>query len=119
MEFVVFLGDDKENWGQVTALINRLLDCEKVILVKNKSSPSFPTTEKCRTITIDSTKPLLQLKQELTEKLKQEISREFEVVLSLASGNGKEHMALLSALLSVPVGIKLVAYTKQGIEFLT
>jgi hypothetical protein len=42
---------------------------------------------------------------------------EFEVALSIASGNGKEHMALISALLSIPVGIRLVVYSKKGIEF--
>ncbi|MBS3088508.1 hypothetical protein J4402_01880 [Candidatus Pacearchaeota archaeon] len=119
MELVAFLGDDKENWGQVTALINRMPDVEKIILVKNKSSPNFPKTEKCKLIEIDSTQPLAELKSQLHSLLSKEISKEFEVSLSLASGNGKEHMALISALLSVPVGIKLVVYSKKGIEFLT
>ena len=119
MELVAFLGDDKENWGQVTALINRMQDCEKIILIKNKSSPQFPTTEKCRLIEVDSTQPLAELKSHLHSLLSKEISKEFEVSLSLASGCGKEHMALISALLSLPVGIKLVVYGKNGIEFLT
>jgi hypothetical protein len=38
--------------------------------------------------------------------------------LSIASGNGKEHMAIVSALLSIPVGVRLVVYTKEGIEFI-
>ena len=41
MELVAYLGKDKENWGQVTALINRF-DCERVILIKDENSESFP-----------------------------------------------------------------------------
>jgi len=32
--------------------------------------------------------------------------------------NGKEHMALISSLLSLPVGIRLVVFTKAGVEFI-
>ena len=38
-----------------------------------------------------------------------------EVAVSIASGDGKEHMALLSALINLPVGIKFVALTKDGV----
>ena len=41
-----------------------------------------------------------------------------EVALSIASGNGKEHMALQSALLGIPVGIRFTALTKTGIIML-
>lgn len=40
-----------------------------------------------------------------------------EVALSIASGTGKEHMALISALIDMPVGIKFTALTKDGIIF--
>jgi hypothetical protein len=119
MKLVAFLGSDKENWGQVSALVNRLDECEQFILVKQKSSPSFPTNHKCKTIEIDSSIPLTKLKENLVTELKQHLSKDFEVALSLASGNGKEHMALISSLLNIPVGIKLVVYTKEGIQFLT
>lgn len=115
MELVAYLGDDKENWGQVTALINRG-DWEKIILVKSKNAEGFAPTKECIVVPIDSGKPLLEIKKEIMEKLRDKLG-EFEVALSIASGNGKEHMALISALLSVPVGIRLVVFTKEGIEF--
>ena len=117
MELVAFLGDDKENWGQISALINRM-DCEKIILVKNKNVSGFPKNEKCVEINIDSNSPLLELKKDIMDKTRSKIGGNFEVAVSLASGNGKEHMALISALLSIPVGIRLVVYTKNGIEFI-
>lgn len=118
MEFVAFVGQDKENWGQITALVNRL-EAERNILVISKNVEGFPTNERCEIISIDSGKPLAQMQEELLKKLKEKLSGDFEVSLSLASGNGKEHMALLSALLNVPVGVKIVVYTKEGIQFLS
>ena len=41
-----------------------------------------------------------------------------EIALSIASGSGKEHMALISALMSVPVGVRFTALTKEGIIFM-
>ena len=41
-----------------------------------------------------------------------------EVALSIASGEGKEHMALISALLSLPAGIRFTALTREGIIFM-
>ncbi|MDO8460173.1 MAG: hypothetical protein Q7S74_03625 [Nanoarchaeota archaeon] len=118
MEIVASVGTDKENWGQILALLNRA-EYEKAIIVKNRNAESFPVNDRCIVIEIDSSLSLVNLKSYLLEKLKKELSGDFEVNLSIASGTGKEHMALVSALLSVPVGIRLVAYTKEGIEFLT
>lgn len=116
MELIAFLGTDKETWGQVTALINRQ-DWEKIILVKNKSADEFVPSKKCDIININSDRPLLEIKKDIMEKLKGKLG-ELEVSLSIASGNGKEHMALISALLSIPTGIRLVVFTKEGIEFI-
>ena len=119
MEFVAFLGADKDGWGQITALVNRLEDCEKVLLVKDKNTLGFPKTDKCEFVNIDSSKDLVKLIDDMSSGLRKELSKEFEVVVSLASGNGKEHMALVSSLLNLPVGIRLAVYTREGVKFLT
>ena len=116
MELVAFLGKDKENWGQITGLINHG-EWEKIILIKTKDSSSYASSKKHITIAIDSLKPLLELKKELKEELKDKFSG-FDAHVSIASGSGKEHMALISALLSIPIGIRLVVFTKEGIEFI-
>lgn len=118
MEFVAFLGQDEHNWGQVTALLNRL-EYERAILVVDAMSANYPQNEKCTIIRIDTSQALLAVQQELSTKLKKELHGDFEVALSLASGTGKDHMALLSALLNLPVGVKLVVYTKEGVQFLS
>jgi len=116
MELVAFLGDDKENWGQITGLINRG-EWDRVYLIKNKSTDGFPVTEKCINVDIDTNGPLLEMKKELMDKLKGKL-KDFEVALSIASGSGKDHMALISALLSMPVGVRLVVFTKSGVEYI-
>lgn len=118
MELVAFVGTDRENWGQITGLINRG-QWDKVVLVERKESEGFPAPEKGEEIRIDTSKPIAELTDNLKEKLSRVLGREFEVALSLASGNGKEHMALIGALLGVPVGIKLAVFTKNGVEFLS
>jgi hypothetical protein len=118
MNLVAFLGTDTENLGQITALINKG-KWDKVFLLKNKSTQDITTSKSCTSIKIDTSLPLFQLKDLMQQSLKPHLGNDFEVALSLASGTGKEHMALLSALLSIPVGIKITAFTKKGIEFIT
>lgn len=114
MELVACIGTDKEAWGQVSGLINRG-EWDKIILIKNSKATEFPTPEGVQEIILDTTKPLLELKQQLSTAMKNSFAA-FEASLSIASGSGKEHMAVIAALLSIPVGIRLVAFTKNGVE---
>ena len=118
MHLVAFVGTDKENWGQITALINRM-ECEHIVLVVNSTVNDFPKSEKCSVVEVDNALPLLELKKTLINDLKPQIGKEFEVAVSLASGTGKEHIALIAALLNIPVGIRLAVYTKQGVQIIT
>ncbi len=114
MELVAFLGNDSESWGQVTGLINHET-WEKIIIIKNSHDISFTLPEHAESLVIETNKPIIELKEEFKEKLKNKLSG-FEVSLSIASGNGKEHMALISALLSIPIGLRFVVFTKKGVE---
>jgi len=114
MELVALLGKDRESWGQVTGLMNNG-EWEKIILVKTKEAEDFPTYKNAEIITIDSSKPLKEIKEDLMKKLRGKFSG-LDVSLSIASGDGKEHMALIAALLSLPMGIRLAVFTKNGVE---
>ena len=115
MEFVAFVGKDKERWGQIKALINHI-DCNRAFIVKDKETAGFELSSNTSCIDVDCSKPLVELKSEIMDKLKVGLSKDLEVCLSIASGTGKEHMALISALLSIPVGIRLVVFTKEGLQ---
>jgi hypothetical protein len=117
MELIAILSTGKGTWGQVAGLMKKG-EWEKIILL----GPSYAADFKQEGIPFDfveydPNKPLVKLKNELANKLKPKI-KGLEVALSIASGSGKEHMALQSALLSLPVGVRFTALTKEGVVFL-
>lgn len=117
MELVALLSTGKGTWGQISGLIQKG-EWEKVIVVGPAFAKDFMVHgEVFDFIEFDSAKPLVQLKKELMKKLEGKFEG-LEVALSIASGNGKEHMALQSALLNLPVGVRFTALTKDGIVFL-
>lgn len=115
MELVALLSTGKGTWSQVAGLLN-YGDWEKVILIGNEFSKKFSTDKEHEFIEMKETR-LMDIKEELQKKLKGKI-KGTEVALSIASGEGKEHMALISALLSLPVGVRFTALTKQGVIML-
>lgn len=117
MELVALLSTGKGSWGQVAGLI-RQGEWEKIIVVGTSFAKDFNVPGRSFDfIEYDPNKNLLQLKKEFEKKMKGKLQG-LEVALSIASGNGKEHMALQSALLSIPVGVRFTALTKDGIVML-
>jgi len=117
MELVALLSTGKGTWGQVAGLIQKG-EWEKVIVLGPAFAKEFTVQdESFDFIEFDANKNLVQLKKDLEKKLKGKFDG-LEVALSIASGNGKEHMALQSALLSLPVGVRFTALTKDGVVFL-
>lgn len=117
MELIALLSTGKGTWGQVAGLIQKG-EWEKVVVVGPPFANEFQVHgEAFDFIEFDPNKSLVQLKKEFSSKLKDKFQG-LEVALSIASGNGKEHMALQSALLTLPVGIRFTALTKDGVIFL-
>ena len=117
MELVALLSTGKGTWGQVAGLM-RKGEWQKIIVVGPAFANEFTVAGiPFDFIEFDPNKSLKDLKKDLEKKLKGKFD-EMEVAVSIASGDGKEHMALLSALLAVPVGIRFSALTKEGIAML-
>ncbi|MBM3247009.1 hypothetical protein FJZ17_00495 [Candidatus Pacearchaeota archaeon] len=117
MELVALLSTGEGTWAQVAGLIKQG-EWDKIILIGNDFARKFQVPEmiKYEFIEIKSSR-LAELKEEIQQKLAGKINGT-EVALSIASGDGKEHMALISALLSLPVGVRFTALTKDGIVML-
>lgn len=115
MELVALLSTGEGTWAQVSGIIKQG-DWEKIILIGSDFAKKFQVEKEHTFVEIKSSR-LIDLKEELVSKLKGKINGT-EVALSIASGDGKEHMALISALLSLPVGVRFTALTKEGIVFL-
>jgi hypothetical protein len=112
MELVALISSGKGSWGQVAGVINKG-EWDNIILIGTDFAKKFTSEKDFEFIEIKSS-TLVDSKEELGKKLKGKI-KGTEVALSIASGDGKEHMALISALLSQPVGIRFTALTKDGI----
>lgn len=113
MELVALLSSGKGTWGQVSGLMT-YGEWEKVIVLGDEFAKQFSHQKSFEFIQIDTSKRIKDLQQEFKEKLKGKFAGT-EVALSIASGDGKEHMALISALINLPVGIRFAALTKEGI----
>lgn len=115
MELVALLSTGEGTWAQVSGIIKQG-EWDKVILLGNDFARKFQVEKEHEFIELKGQK-LVELKKEISEKLKGKINGT-EVALSIASGDGREHMALISALLSLPVGVRFTALTKEGIVYL-
>ena len=117
MELVALMSSGKGTWGQVAGLIKRGT-WEKVFLICSEFAASkigeFDFANSATIIKTDFDKSTKEIIDDLKKKLSDKFSG-MEVALSLASGDGKEHMAVMSALINLPVGIKFVALTKDGV----
>ncbi len=117
MELIVLLSSGKGTWGQVAGLVNRG-KWDKVIFIVNdffkEMVKKFDFGQKGELIFVDFNKAIKEAIPIIKEKLKDKISGT-EIALSIASGNGKEHMTLISSLLQIPTGIKFVALVQEGI----
>ena len=115
MELVALLSSGKGTWAQVAGVIKRG-DWSKVFLIGDSFASGFTTDKPSEFIKIDLTQATSDIKAQLKEKLKGKIEG-LEVALTIASGSGREHMALMSALIELPVGMKFVILTKDGLVY--
>ncbi len=116
MELVALLSSGQGTWAQVSGLI-KFGEWDKIILLGDDFSSQFNVQDKkeiTQFIKVDLNLKIKDLREEFMKKLKGKLDGT-EVALSIASGDGKEHMALISALINLPVGIRFAALTKEGV----
>jgi uncharacterized protein YeaO (DUF488 family) len=116
MELVAILSRGEGTWAQVSGLM-KYNEWDKIILIGDDFAKNFKHEKKFEFVKVDLNQKIVELKEDILKKIKDKI-KGTEVALSIASGDGKEHMALISALLSVPAGIRFCALTKNGVVYL-
>lgn len=112
---VASVGVGKGTWMHVAKLIKDS-DWEHIYLIGNKFGKENFKIEKPNTTYILINE--IQHIPEMTETIKKELDGKIfgDAAVNLVSGEGKEHMAVLSALLKVGAGIRLIAVTVDGIK---
>ncbi|MBU0894404.1 MAG: hypothetical protein KKF48_04960 [Nanoarchaeota archaeon] len=113
MELIALLSSGKGTWAQVSGLMKHG-EWEKIILLGSDFAKDFKHEKKFEFIKVDLNKKLKELRDDLSQKLRGKFEG-MEVALSIASGDGKEHMALISALINLPIGVRFAALTKEGV----
>ncbi len=112
---IACLSTGKGTWGHVSRLIAEN-SWNKVFLITNDfGKENFTASNNTELIIINQKQGIRELAAEIESKLKNKI-KDPEVALNLVSGTGKEHTAILSAVLKLGLGIRLVALTQQGME---
>mgnify|MGYP003973100855 CR=1 FL=1 len=119
-ELVAFLSTGKGTWGHVNRLLQGMSGekWEKIYLLTNDFGiQNFKAEEGVELIEL-TTKNLDELSNEIQTKLKEKITG-MEIAVNFVSGDGREHMALVSALIKMGLGFRLVGLNKEDnvIEF--
>lgn len=114
-DLIACLSAGEKSWAHVKRLIQEQ-DWKKIFLITNDfGKKNFKSEKKVEFIVVNFQKPVFELIEDIRKSLKGKIT-DLEVALNIVSGTGKEHMAILSALLKLGVGVRLIAVTKDGIK---
>ena len=112
---IACLSTGKGTWGHV----NRLIEDSKydnILLITNDyGKENFNKKENIELISLNLSQGLIELRDDIIKDIKNKI-KDTEVDFNFVSGTGKEHMALMAALLKMGIGIRLKALTKEGIK---
>jgi hypothetical protein len=104
---VACLSTGKDTWVKVIKLV-KSGQFDKCFLITNAfGKEHFTAIENAELVLVNADKNIDQLVEDIKKGLQGKII-DTEVALNLTSGSGKEHMALLSALLKLGLGIRLV-----------
>lgn len=111
MELVALLSSGKGTWIEIGKIIEQG-EWEKIIIIGDEFAKKFSSRKKFEFVQVDLGQDIIYLRDEISSKLKGKIDG-LEVALGISSGTGKEHSALISALLNIPLGIRLVSLSKE------
>ena len=100
--------------------ISQSQEWNKVFLITNQfGKDNYTPGKNTELILVDSfpDTPAIFMTEQIKKQLKDKIT-DFEVALNFASGTGKEHMALLEAVLQLGLNFRLVTLNRNNVEVL-
>ena len=115
-QLVACLSTGKGTWKEVTAVMNQH-DWEGIYLITNDFGKEKFTSLKKGTevIVLDLEQDVIKLRDEIKARLKGKL-KGTEVAVNTSSGAGREHMALVSALLHLGFAVRFVVASGNAIE---
>ncbi len=110
--FVAVLGIGKGTWGHVARLIEQET-WERILLISNDfAKDNFKPAKDVEWIMVNTRSGFDMLKNTIKEKLPTG-----DMAISIVSGSGKEHMALMVALKELKAKYELVILTGDGTKY--
>ena len=116
---IACLSTGKGTWTEITKIVQSQ-EWNKVFLITNQfGKENFTPGKNTELILVDHfpDTPTIIMTEQIKKQLKDKIA-DFEVALNLASGSGKEHMALLEAVLQMGLNFRLITVNKNNVEVL-
>lgn len=114
---IACLSTGKGTWIEVTQLI-KAQQWNKIFLITNQfGQENFKPSPNTKLILIDTFKEITELSEQIKSQLKDQI-KDFEIALNITSGSGKEHMALLKAVMELGLNFRLTTIKNNQLEIL-
>ncbi|MCB9358679.1 hypothetical protein H6503_01990 [Candidatus Woesearchaeota archaeon] len=119
-QFVALLSTGKGTWAEVAGLINKEGFNEIYILTNAFGKDKFTNlpNKKVEVFAFDFEKDIKMLTKDFVSALRGHV-KFGDLAVNISSGGGKEHMALISALLSLGVGLRFVTLQNGTVSEVT
>ena len=112
---IACLSSGKGTWGYVSGVIKNE-NWDKIFLVSNDfGKENYKPEKNVEYIIVNPLQDMKEMRDLIHEKLNGKVN-DVEVALNIVSGSGKEHMAMIAAVLKLGLGIRFVTLGKAGIE---
>ncbi len=114
-DLIACLSTGQGTIGHVERVIEGM-EWNNIFLITNEfAKDQIKSDKKVERIVIDTKKTISEMSVDIKKVLEGKIT-DLEVALNIVSGEGREHMAIVSALLQLGLGIRLVVLTKEGVK---
>lgn len=116
---IACLSTGKGTWTEVNKVIQSR-EWDNIFLITNQfGKENYMPGKNTELIIVESfpETPAIAMTEQIKKHLKDKIP-DFEIALNLASGSGKEHMAVLEAVLQLGLNFRLVTLNKNTVEVL-
>ena len=113
-DLIVCMSSGKGTWEHVSKVIDGQA-WNKVFIITGGFFKDKINRQEAELVVIDTTKTITGMAEEIKNSLKGKINA-LKVAVNFISGEGREHMALVSALIQLGLGIRLMALTPEGVK---
>lgn len=111
-ELVALLSTGKGTWAEIRALI-KSQQWEKVFLITDSFGMKFTCGDNVQLVQVDFGKNAAELCQDIVKGLSGKLTG-LEVAVNMISGDGNAHMALVSAMMKLGCGFRMITVAQEG-----